>query len=116
MYLKNIFIENMGAIEKFQLLETDLIKKNSLPRIVILVGQNGSGKTTLLSSIVDSFYELAQGSFDDVLPKSGMGYQYFKISGTSNQRVNSEYGFSYLQFEKDSKKYGNHSAPKQEIW
>ena len=105
MYLKNIFIENMGAIEKFQLFEKELIQKDGSPRVVILVGQNGSGKTTLLSSIVDSFYQLAQGSFDDVLPKSGTGYKYFKISGASNQRVNTEYGFSYLQFEKNSKKY-----------
>ena len=105
MYLKNIFIENMGAIEKFSLEEKDLIKDDGNPRVVILVGQNGSGKTTFLSSIVDSFYQLAQGSFDDVLPKSGMGYKYFKISGASNKRVNTTYGFSYLQFKKDSKKY-----------
>lgn len=105
MYLKNVFIENMGAIEKFQLLEKDLIKSDGTPRVVILVGQNGSGKTTLLSSMVDSFYQLAQGSFSDILPRHGMGYKYFKISGASNQRVNTEYGFSYLEFEKDSKKY-----------
>jgi len=105
MYLKNIIIENMGAIERFELLEKDLIKADATPRVVILVGQNGSGKTTLLSSLVDSFYQLAQGSFDDVLPKSGAGYKYFKVSGSSNQKVNSEYGFSYLQFKKDAKKY-----------
>jgi energy-coupling factor transporter ATP-binding protein EcfA2 len=105
MYLKNIFIENMGAIEKFSLEEKDLIKKDGNPKVVIFVGQNGSGKTTLLSSIVDSFYQLAQGSFDDILPKYGMGYKYFKISGMNNKRVHTEYGFSYLQFEKDSKKY-----------
>jgi predicted ATP-binding protein involved in virulence len=57
MYLKNIIIENMGAIERFELLEKDLIKENKQPRVIILVGQNGSGKTTLLSSIVDAFYE-----------------------------------------------------------
>ena len=105
MYLKNIFIENMGAIEKFILEEKDLIKKDANPKVIIFVGQNGSGKTTLLSSIVDFFYQLAQGSFDDILPKDGMGYKYFKISGMNNKRVHTEYGFSYLQFEKDSKKY-----------
>jgi len=46
MYLKNIFMENMGAIEKFSLEEKDLIKKDDNPKVVILVGQNGSGKTT----------------------------------------------------------------------
>jgi len=95
----------MGAIERFELLEKDLIKEDGSPRVVVLVGQNGSGKTTLLSSLVDAFYQLAQGSFDDVLPKSGAGYKYFKVSGSSNQKVNSEYGFSYLQFKKDAKKY-----------
>ena len=43
MYLKNIIIENMGAIERFELLEKDLIKIDGNPKVLILVGQNGSG-------------------------------------------------------------------------
>lgn len=98
MYLKNIIIENMGAIERFELLEKDLIKENKEPRVVILVGQNGSGKTTLLSSIVDAIYELANKSFDNILPKHGIGHNYFKISGSTNMKISSLYGYSFLQF------------------
>ena len=63
MYLKNIIIENMGAIERFELLEKDLIKIDSNPKVLILVGQNGSGKTTLLSGIIDAFYEFENKIF-----------------------------------------------------
>lgn len=103
MYLKNIIIENIGAIERFELLEKDLIKVDNNPRVLILVGQNGSGKTTLLSSIVDAFYEFGNKLFEEVLPKNGMGYKYFKVYGGSNLKINSQYGFNFLQFESDIK-------------
>ena len=103
MYLKNIIIENMGAIERFELLEKDLIKADNNPRVLILVGQNGSGKTTLLSSIVDAFYEFGNKLFEEVLPKNGMGYKYFKVHGGSNLKINSQYGFNFLQFESDKR-------------
>ena len=105
MYLKNIIIENMGAIERFELLEKDLIKEDKNPRVVILVGQNGSGKTTLLSSIVDAFYEFANDNFEDVLPKFGTGYKYFKILGSTNVRINKANGFNYLQFKDNTNLY-----------
>lgn len=103
MYLKNIIIENMGAIERFELLEKDLIKIDGNPKVLILVGQNGSGKTTLLSSIVDAFYEFGNKLFEEVLPKDGMGYKYFKIYGGTNLKINNQYGFNFLQFESDIK-------------
>ena len=103
MYLKNIIIENMGAIERFELLEKDLIKINSNPKILILVGQNGSGKTTLLSGIIDAFYEFGNKLFEEILPKNGMGYKYFKVYGGSNLKINSQYGFNFLQFESEKK-------------
>lgn len=99
MYLHNLIIENMGAIERCELVEQDLIKDDGTPRVIVLVGQNGSGKTTLLSSIIDSFHEFANDSFDNVLPKHGFGYRYFKITGLNNQKINTDYGFNYLQFK-----------------
>lgn len=105
MYLKNIIIENMGAIERFELLEKNLIKSDNNPRIVILVGQNGSGKTTLLSSIVDAFHELANKAFDDVLPKEGLSHKYFKVSGANNLKSGCTYGFNYLQFNEQNNNY-----------
>jgi predicted ATP-binding protein involved in virulence len=95
----------MGAIERFELLKKDLIKINGEPRIVVLVGQNGSGKTIVLSSIVDAFHELANKAFDNVLPKQGAGYKYFKVSGATNMRNGCDYGFSYLQFSKENDTY-----------
>lgn len=97
MYLKNIFIENMGAIEKFSLVEHDLFI-NGNPKPIILLGKNGTGKTTLLSSIVDALYELSSNCFQDVLPHEGLNRQYFKVSGSKNMRVNSQYAFSYINF------------------
>jgi len=95
----------MGAIEKLQLLENNLFKADGLPKPIVLVGQNGSGKTTLLSSIVDALYELANNSFDDVLPKLGTGYNYFKVSGSSNLRVNQIYGYSFVNFKENDQMF-----------
>ena len=100
MYIKNIYIENMGAIERFKLTHSQLFTSNNIPKPIILVGKNGSGKTTLLSSIVDALYELSNDCFSDVLPKSGMGYKYFKLSGSRNIRVHNDFAFSYVNFSK----------------
>lgn len=103
MYINNIFIENMGAVEKLQLTSTQLIKADQSPKTLVLVGKNGTGKTTLLSSIVDSLYELSNKAFSDVLPKDGMGHKYFRISGATNIRVGSNYAFSYIDFISNQK-------------
>ncbi|MFV8193311.1 AAA family ATPase [Acinetobacter soli] len=106
MYINNIFIENMGAIEKLQLTSSQLIKTDKNPKTLILVGKNGTGKTTLLSSIVDSLYELSNSAFSDILPKNGNGYKYFRISGASNMRVDSSYAFAYIEYKnKDNHNY-----------
>mgnify|MGYP000919451425 CR=1 FL=1 len=106
MYIYNIFIENMGAIEKLQLTSSQLIKADKNPKALILVGKNGTGKTTLLSSIVDSLYELSNSAFSDILPKNGNGYRYFRISGASNIRVGSSYAFAYIDYKNaDSNRY-----------
>lgn len=106
MYINNIFIENMGAIERLQLTAQQLLKPDQSPKLLILVGQNGTGKTTLLSSIVDSLYELSNNAFSDILPKNGAGYRYFRISGASNIRVGSDYAFAYINYkDKESNEY-----------
>lgn len=99
MYIQNIFIENMGAIENFKLTHSQLFTSENNPKPIILVGKNGTGKTTLLSSIVDALYELSNNCFSDILPKSGMSHKYFKLSGNGrNIRVNNNFSFSYVNF------------------
>ena len=105
MYIQNIYIENMGAIEKFKLTHSQLFTSDNTPKPIILVGKNGSGKTTLLSSIVDALYELSNDCFSDVLPKSGMGYKYFKVSGSTNIKSSKEFALSYLNFYKNENSY-----------
>ncbi|MFC0179033.1 AAA family ATPase [Thorsellia kenyensis] len=105
MYLNNIIIKNMGAIESFKLMESELFKENGDPKPIILIGQNGSGKTTLLSSIVDALYELSNNAFDDILPKTGSGYRYFKISGGVNIRVGEHKALAFVSFKNESDTY-----------
>ncbi|WP_160116242.1 ATP-binding protein [Legionella busanensis] len=105
MYINDIFIENMGAIEKIQLSSEQLLTEDRRPKVLIFVGENGSGKTTLLSSIVDALYELSNNYFDDVLPQQGIGYKYFKMSGALNIRLGKEYAYSYIHFKNKDKKY-----------
>ena len=102
MYLKNIIIENIGPIGKIDIEMPFFDTKR--PKPIIFVGENGSGKTIVLSSIIDALHEIANQSFDDVLPKKGLGYSYFKLVGPKNQKMNTIYGFNYLVFQGDTQK------------
>ncbi|MBX9867749.1 MAG: AAA family ATPase [Burkholderiales bacterium] len=102
MYIEKLVIHNFGAIDKFELDKADLINLDGNPKPIILLGKNGSGKTTLMSSIADSFFEIAQAAgFNDVLPKSGSGYSYFKVSGGLNQKLDKDYGLCYFKYNND---------------
>lgn len=102
MYLESLFIKNIGAIESISLDEKELLLNNQNPKPIILLGKNGTGKTTLLSIIVDSLYELSNKVFDDILPKEGMGYKYFKIHSNSHIKLGSNFGFSYVRYKNDN--------------
>ena len=105
MYLKNLFIENMWSIEKLQILEKDLFLENWNLKPVILLWKNWSWKTTLLSCISDSFFELWNKVFNNILPKDWIWYKYYKASGGLNTKIWENYSFSYLQFKKDNDIY-----------
>jgi len=82
MYLKRIFSENVGPIEKVDI--TPSFNEEGMPKPLILVGGNGSGKSTLLSNVVDSFYEIAGTAFDNVVLKSnGVKSVYYKVISPS---------------------------------
>ncbi len=101
MYLKNLFIENAGAIEKISLVEEDIFHEE-LPKPIILLGKNGTGKTTLMSSIVDALYELSSQCFDDILPTNGVNRKYFKITGLKSIKAGAQHYFSYINFKSAS--------------
>lgn len=101
MYLKNLFIENAGAIEKISLVEEDIFHEE-LPKPIILLGKNGTGKTTLMSCIVDALYELSSQCFIDVLPMNGTNRKYFKLAGSGNIKTDAQYYFSYINFQSAS--------------
>jgi len=96
MYLKKIYDENLGPIEKLNL---DFpFHENGNPKPIIFVGENGSGKSTLLSNIVDAFYELAGKHYRNVLHDDdyGAGNQYYKAIAPLEIRVGAKHMFSYI--------------------
>lgn len=83
---------NSGRIEK---LEVRLpFNADGSPKPVLLVGTNGAGKTGVMSTLADAMIEIAANTFQNVLPSSGMGHQFFRILGGKTQRVSSNFEFS----------------------
>ncbi|MGD0639954.1 MAG: hypothetical protein ABSC22_04325, partial [Roseiarcus sp.] len=65
MYLKTIYAENNGPIQRlnFKLPFTPA----GDPKPVVLVGANGSGKTNVLSIIVEALFQAAAVCYSDAL-------------------------------------------------
>lgn len=98
MYIKEIDVENLGPIEKANVKFS--FNEDESPKPLVLVGKNGSGKSTLISNIVDSFYEFASKSFDNVrIPQNGSNsYAYFKIISPSEISIGKDYLYSRIKF------------------
>lgn len=98
MYIKEIDVENLGPIEKANIKFS--FNEDGLPKPLVLVGKNGSGKSTLISNIVDSFYEFASKSFNNVrIPQNGANsYAYFKIISPSEISIGKEYLYTRIKF------------------
>lgn len=102
MYLTQLFIENAGPIDK---IEIDLpFNEDGTPKPIVFVGENGSGKTVLLSGIVDSFYEIGNTLFEDILEKTANGHQFYKIQGGVNIKFGRDYGLFGLKYQLEDKK------------
>lgn len=98
MYIKKLYDENIGPIQKAAV--NMPFDKNELPKPVVFVGENGSGKSTLLSNIVDAFYTMANNHFDNAMEKAayGDGQQYFKSITPSEIKIGNSYMCSYIEF------------------
>ena len=103
MYLKKMIYENVGPISNCNIAMS--FHDNDNPKPVILVGKNGSGKSILLSNIIDSFYEFAGQSFNNVrISQDSGGYKYYKVLSSSQVKIDEKYLCSYLEYENDNEK------------
>lgn len=103
MYLKKLFIENYGSIDK---LDLDLpFNEENNPKPIVIVGKNGSGKTLTISTIVDAFFELAKKSFQNVYGEENkISSPYFRVTSGDNIKVGEKYSIAYIKFESEEKK------------
>lgn len=104
MYLTKLSLQNVGPID--QLLVELPFHDNGNPKPIIFVGENGSGKTIVLSCIADGLFEVGNQLYDDVLPKEGSGYLFFRVCGPSNTKTNCNFSLVAGEFEHANKKYG----------
>ena len=102
MYIDKIFDENIGPIEKLNIVFP--FSESGLPKPIVFVGENGSGKSTLLSNIVDSLYSIAVKQFDNAMQsnENGKGNQYYKAISPIEIKVGADYLYSYIHFKNDS--------------
>jgi predicted ATP-binding protein involved in virulence len=124
MYIKQIEIQNLGAIENLNI-EAQFDEQGN-PYPIILVGKNGTGKTLLLSNILDSFIELKRLKYkelNEVMPnkylklgsksyiKSGKNYSFCKVTLSESEKVGYYMDFTSHQSGKDILK-SNSELPK----
>ncbi len=97
MYLKRCWIENIGAITKFNLPMP--FNVDGTPKPVVLVGANGTGKTILQSYIADALIEFSKQGFNDAVKGQGHLSPFFRLVGRRNQKEGTTYGFAIIEFD-----------------
>ncbi|MDO8811024.1 MAG: AAA family ATPase [Gallionella sp.] len=104
MYLRRLYIENIGPLRKLAL-EFHLTQEGN-PKPVVLVGGNGSGKTNLLSIIADALFEAAAIYYTDVVPGTTLGSRpWFRVVGSSTISSGASGSCALLQFEEQESSY-----------
>ncbi|EIE5512459.1 AAA family ATPase, partial [Salmonella enterica] len=96
MYIKNILINNYGALSSFNL--EFPFNENGSPKPIVLVGKNGSGKTLLTSSIVDSLIEIKRANFRTI--NETKENSYYKAGKKDYITVGENYSFVRVEFSK----------------
>lgn len=98
MYLKNIQIDNYGAILK---LNIELpFNDDGTPKPVVLVGKNGSGKTLLTSSIVDSLIQIKRSEFHSITETKDNSY--YKAGKKDYIRESQSFSFIRITYTLDN--------------
>jgi hypothetical protein len=98
MYLKQLYVENSGPLQRVHL-ELPFTPEGT-PTPVVLVGGNGSGKTNLLSIITDALIFGAAKCYSNVLPGMSETHKpWFRVIGTRTIRTGTPGSFTVIQFE-----------------
>lgn len=100
MYLRRLFIENVGPIEHIDLKPKFAAGGRPIP--LVIVGKNGTGKTIALAHIVDALAEAAKRPFRDIVDgQTEVASPYLKVTGNVNQRYGCESGIAVAHFSGD---------------
>jgi energy-coupling factor transporter ATP-binding protein EcfA2 len=98
VYVKELYIQDNGPIEKLHLVLP--FDPNGRPIPQVIVGRNGAGKTTLMSVLADALIEGAVKAFDDVIAGSNtMSHQWFRVVGGKTIRHGSSGSLALVKFE-----------------
>ena len=100
MYLKRIKVYHEGPIDNA--LISCRFDESQNPNPIVLVGENGTGKTTIISNIVDSFYEIANKSFSDIVQHENNGHQYFKAVIPADIHIGEDSMYSFIEYTNSS--------------
>lgn len=98
MYLKKLYIQHNGPINRLDLNLPFSANENPLP--CVFVGTNGSGKTHLLSIVADALFEAAIAHYHDVIANgTGNNRPWFRIVGGATTTIGASGGCVLLEFQ-----------------
>lgn len=92
MYLKDIDIENYGAIEKLKYKLP--FYENGDPKPLVIIGKNGTGKTLLISNIIHALIEMKRQCFENI-PETDET-KYYRVG--SKSYIKSGKNYSYINY------------------
>ncbi|GLZ37623.1 hypothetical protein [Actinokineospora sp. NBRC 105648] len=104
MYLRQIYIKNIGPISEFEY-DVPVDPETEVPFPVIFVGANGSGKTHLLSIVGDAFYECASIFYHDVSRTTTAGRAYFRVISSQVRKYGQDASLAFLNFTHNGASY-----------
>ncbi len=94
IYLKNVHIENYGAITKLNY--ECQFDENGNPLPIVLVGKNGSGKTLFLSNILHSLIETKRQIYSEIPEVDGDNF--YRVGSKDYIQENKEFSYVHLDY------------------